>query len=350
MKNDFLTLISVLFLLAMGIIAPIQAQDDKKLKVYVKNFTYNNVILERISENLTSEFETELVKSGIYEVLERNRFDRLKKAMETEKKINDVRGIDSAAIDSLKAYNAEALFFGDVEYYSDDGRCKVTITLQNIYQGNNIKKDHITIVLGDLKNPKLRGDFVKALLNKLHAKEAVSLKEEQLNIIEGKLSTYRARVKEVIDVFEEKIDYLLIMSNTELIPHLDEIEQKRIAFNEIWNDLNANKVEYTKNFSKHWGDDSRIALEYVYSETMEDFHPEFKSYINYLLTRINEHRKADFRNKKKRKEAKSKLAQEIKRELLKVIDEDYYTDVDKKINSFLNALRAEIIKELKGIN
>lgn len=341
MKNDFLNLISILLILFMGTIAPIHAQNNKKLNVYVKNFTYNDANLESIGKDLTSKFESELVNLEIYNVLERNRFDRLMKAMETENKISDIQKIKTAEIDSLKAYKAEALFFGHIECYRDDGRCKVTIALQDIYQGNNIKKDYMTIVIEDIKNSKLRDDFVKGLLKKLYAKEILTLKKEQLVIIERKLSTYRARVKEVIDLYEEKIDYLLDLPENKLRPHLDEIDQKRKAFNSIWNDLNNNKRIYIKNFGLYWGKESTTALKYVYSETMEDFHPKFRSDINYLQTRINKYRQKEYRNKREKEDEKNELTTEIKHDLVKM-DELYYNDVDKKINVFLDNLGEEL--------
>ncbi len=347
----------------LGLISPtgsVFAQDSvknetintaAKLRIFVMDFSTNDRQYKVAANAFTDDFETEIIKKEKYNVLLRRGYTQLLQAQQIEREILGISELPDALKDSLEFKKADAVFFGRVVFDEGSGEFELTVRLQPLDVNKpTLKKGQLTFNKGIIDDNNTRKSIARDMVRQLFAKEAVELKEKQLNIIEGKLSTYRARVKEVIDVFEDKIDYLLIMNSTELKPHLEEIDRKRLAFNEIWNDLNSNKVKYTKDFSKHWGSDSRIALQYVYSETMEDFHPEFKSYINYLQTRINTHRLTDFRNKKKKKAATAELAQTIKRELLKIVDEDYYTDVDKKINAFLNALRAEIIEDVRQLN
>lgn len=323
---------------------------NDKLRVFVMDFNVYDKKYKKAASSFTDDFETAIIKED-YDVLLRSGYTKVLKAQNIENEIYEILDLPIALKDSLELESTDAVFFGKLVFDDGSGEFELTVRLQPLdINKPTLKKGQITFKKGIINDNNTRKSIAKDMVKLLHSAETLSLKEEQLNIIEKKLSTYRARVKEVIDIFEEKIGLLLEAPRDEVVPHLKEIHRKREAFNIIWNDLNKNKVKYTKDFGRHWGEESRIALKYVYSETMDDFHIKFKNYVNNLETRINDFRvkkTKDFGGKRKRKEAKNALVKEVKYELLKLLDEDYYNDVDRKINAFLQSLGEEIIKEMR---
>lgn len=324
---------------------------EVKQSVFVMDFSASHKKHKKAAKSFTDDFETKIIATEKYDVLPRRGYVNILRAIKIEDEIFGISRLPTDLKDSLIIKKTDAVFFGRLTLDEASGEFELEVKLQPLDLNKPVlKKAQLTFKLGIIDDNESRKLITSDMIKLLYNKEYISIKEEQLDIIEEKLSTYRARVKEVIDVYEEKIDYLLMLPENKLKPHLAEIEQKREIFNSIWNDLNNNRRKYIKNFGMHWGEASRTALKYVYSETMDDFHPKFKSYLNYLQTRINNHRMEKFRSNKKRKEAKNALAIEIKHELVKILDEDYYTDVDKKINAFLDALGEEIIEDLKEHN
>ncbi len=95
------TVISLFFISGiLSTMAPIIAQPNEKLHVYVWDFGVSNDSLNTFGTSFTNDFESQLVNLEKYVVLERRRYDRIMAHQDMENQISDIRNISSPSKDS----------------------------------------------------------------------------------------------------------------------------------------------------------------------------------------------------------------------------------------------------------
>jgi len=329
-----------LFSTVIGIV-PLNAQPNEKLHVYVWDFNVSNDSLKRFGTSFTNDFESQLVNLEKYVVLERRRYDRIMAHQDMENQISDIRNMSSTSKDSLAANKADAVFFGALIFDEGSGEFEVTITLQDL-EGIKLKQGNVVFKKGIIYDNANRKSIVADLLDKLYAKEVLTAKKEQFELVNEKLNSYRARVDEITKIYSEVIEILLVERNP--VEYRDEITQKIEAYNRIWNDLNDNKGKYLQEFGSHWGKDRLRDFTDIYSKIMNDFHERFIRKLDDVRIDIAKF-SMDQSLSKREKEDKQKL---IIDKTLKMTD-DIRTELNNKIkpeiNRFLEKLRDELISE-----
>ena len=334
--------VAVLFLFSAVLgIAPLNAQPQEKLHVYVWDFSVSNDSLKKFGTGFTKDFESQLVNLEKYVVLERRRYDRIMAHQDMENQISDIRNISSTSKDSLAANRADAVFFGALIFDEGSGEFEVTITLQDL-EGIKLKQGNVVFKKGIIYDNANRKSVVADLLDELYASEILAEKKEQLGMIDEKLNSYRARVDEISKRYGEVIETLLVDPNPD--EYTLELKEKIEAYNRIWDDLNDNKGKYLQEFGSHWGKDRLRDFTDIYSKIMNDFHERFIRQLDEVVIEINDFRRDQSLSKKEKKD-KKKMVIGNTRKMTSGIRTELNNTIKPQINGFLDKLREELILE-----
>ncbi|NNE76665.1 MAG: hypothetical protein HKN31_06280 [Pricia sp.] len=302
--------------------------------VYVWDFTVSNGSIKEIGAMLTNDFETELINSGLYTVLERRRYNRVLAHQDLEKKIADIQNVPSASMDSLRANRAEVVIFGEVKDDIESGVYEVTVTFQNLNEVI-LRKGSVLIGRGLIRDNQTRKQFMKDLVDVVHAKELMAAKREQYNIISNLLETYLVRVIDVQKQFQDVTRYALENPVVE-----EEMTQIISDYNAIFNDLNNNKAKYQLNFSKYWTESRVLELQSIIEAILDDIHKTHILKLDKVRSQILGYGELSKSEKKRRKKEILKDVKNITDDLERQIG-----ILNPKVNTFLSQLRNEINNE-----
>lgn len=311
-----------------------------KLNVYVWDFRVTNDTLKRYGKDFTNDFETELINYDGYVVLDRRNLNRIMDKNDMENNISNIGKLSKESKQALQVKRADAVFFGELKFDVSGGKYDLSITFESL-NGDILKKGSILIDKGEIYHPPTRKEKIKTLFQSLYSKEFIDARKEKYEIIDKKLSIYRARVDEIEYVFEKNIEYLLTKSDPR---YSDEVNQKIVAYNEIWNDLNENKGKYLHDFDIYWSKDRLRDLTDIYNEIMNVFHKSYVRKLDQLRTDINDFRTDESLNKKAREEKKKEVIKNTMREVGTMRDA-FNNILEPKINAFLSNLTEDISTE-----
>ncbi|MBT8184160.1 MAG: hypothetical protein KJN76_04925 [Eudoraea sp.] len=343
MKINLKNLIAVwqIFILAVIGIGSVNAQFEEKLNVYVWDFSVSHDSLNRFGTSFTNDFESQLVNLEKYVVLERRRYDRIMAHQDMENQISDIRNISSQSKENLTANKADAVFFGTLIYDGGSGEFELMVMFQDL-EGNNLKRANIVFKKGIINDNANRKKIVADLMDELYASEIFAEKKEQFEMINKKLSSYRARVDEISKRYGEVIETLLVDPNPE--EYVIELQQKIQDYNEIWNDLNDNKNKYLQEFGTRWGKDHLRDFTDIYSKIMNDFHERFIRRLDEVVIEVNNYRRDQSSSKKEKKDRKKLVISNTKK-MTADIKTELNNTIKPQINGFLDNLRNELILE-----
>lgn len=330
-----------LILSVLGIISPILAQPNDKLHVYVWDFSVSNDSLTTFGTSFTNDFESQLVNLEKYIVLERRRYDRIMAHQDMENQITDIRDMSSTSKDSLKVNKADAVFFGKLIFDNGSGEYELMIDFQDL-KGNNLKQGNVVFKKGIIYDNANRKRIVTDLLKKLYAKEILDEKKKQFELVDEKLSSYRAIVDEISKRYGEVIEILLVDPNP--VEYSNELKQKIETYNTIWKDLNDNQGKYLNDFGRYWGKEHLRDFTDIYTRIMNDFHERFIRKLDEVSIEINTFRRDQSSNKKEKKDKKKLIIKET-REMTAEIRTELNNTIKPQINKFLSNLRIELISE-----
>ena len=299
--------------------------------VYVWDFGVSDSSIKEIAIMLTNDFETELINSGLYTVLERRRYNRVLAHQNLESKIADMKNMPPSAIDTLKANRAGVVIFGEVKDDIDSGVYEVTVTFQNLNEVI-LRKGSILIGRGLIRDNQTRKKFMKDLVDVVHAKELMAAKREQYNIISNLLETYMMRVIDVQKEFEHVTKYALENSIIQ-----DEMVRIISDYNQSFNTINNNKNEYHLNFTKYWQTPRGEELETIIESILDDIHKTYILELDEVRTQIFEYGELSKSSKKHKKKEILKEVKRITGDLERQID-----IINPKVSTFLSQLRDEI--------
>ena len=301
--------------------------------VYVWDFSVSDASIKEIGTMLTNDFETELINSGLYTVLERRRYNRVLAHQNLEKKIAEIQNLPSSSIDSLKANRAGTVIFGEVKDDIDSGVYEVTVTFQNLNEVI-LRKGSILIGRGLIRDNQTRKQFMKDLVDVVHAKELLAAKKEQYNIVSNVLQTYMMRVKDVQRVFHDLVRFAFDDKES-----FDELVHIVTDYNTIFNDINSNQTEYIQDFKAGWSIRKGQELEVVFNDILDDLHKTHILKLDKVRTDVLEYRQSTL-SKREKKNKKNEILKNVKEttdDLKRQID-----IVDLKTNTFLSQLQTEM--------
>lgn len=301
--------------------------------VYVWDFSVSDPSIKEIGTMLTNDFETELINSGLYTVLERRRYNRVLAHQNLEKKVADIKNLPSASIDTLKANRAGVVIFGEVKDDIDSGVYEVTVTFQSLDEVI-LRKGSVLIGRGLIRDNQTRKKFMKDLVDVVHSKERLTAKKEQYNLISGILATYMVRVKDVQNRFQDISLFAFDDKN-----YLEELGKTIFAYNDIFDTLTANRSKYHLDFTKYWEESRGQELEAIFSGILDNIHTTYILKLDKVRVAIWEYGKSDA-GKKEKKKMRSDILKGVKET---TDDLDRQIDImHGKINPFLSGLRLEI--------
>ncbi len=334
MKRIFTLLISgLLFVLPVTVAQVSAASSTNDSIVYVWDFSVSDASIKKIGAMLTNDFETELINSGLYTVLERRRYNRVLSHRNLENKIADIQNLPPGSVDSLKAIRAGVVIFGEVKDDIDSGVYEVTVTFQNLNEVI-LRKGSILIGRGLIADNQTRKKFMKDLVDRVHARELLAAKKEQYDLISKTLATYMVRVKNVQKEFQDIAKFAFDNQS-----YLEELIQTVIDYNTIFDDLHNNGARYLMDFTKRWRNPRGQELEAIINGIMDDIHKTHILKLDEVRIAIAEYGTSSLSNSEK-KNRKKEINQEIKEitgDLKRQID-----IMDLKVNTFLSHLRVEM--------
>ncbi|MBX2989737.1 MAG: hypothetical protein KF749_01065 [Bacteroidetes bacterium] len=127
----------LLFILLSGLSDTASATPPDSIRCYVWDFTTRSGQRNLITQRFTIEFEEKLAQQGFCRVLERRNFARLIAHRDNETAIHRLDGVSQATLDTLKAYDANTVVFGEVYDDTSSGEYRIAVTFQNF--DNTIK-------------------------------------------------------------------------------------------------------------------------------------------------------------------------------------------------------------------
>lgn len=284
----------------------LNAQGAAKVDIYVWDFNANTSEIEKYAAMLTEDFETELVKLKDYSVLQRRNHNLVVAHRDMEDAITNVTGLPSETINQLKTLRAEQVAFGKLIDDEESGVYEVTVFFQDLNNGEIQKKESISIDRPLLSSNSHRKQYMKKLIDKLHAQELLEAQNEQYVFVSEKFETYILRVKDVQIAFDDIIDIALRNE-----AYFRELEETIDAYNKIFIDLNANGEKYISGFEAVWGKAYGKDLESIYNDIMNDIHQKHILEMNDVRTQILEYR-ANQGNKKELKRLKQEIIRNSK--------------------------------------
>lgn len=306
---------------------------DNDSIVYVWDFSVTDPSLREIGDMLTNDFETELINSGLYTVLERRRYNRVLAHQNLEDKISEIQNLPVASMDSLKAISAGVVIFGEVKDDIDSGVYEVTVTFQNLNEVI-LRKGSILIGRGLIRDNRTRKEKMKDLVDIVHAKERLAAKKEQYSLVSNLLETYIIRVKDVRKEFQDVTKLALDNPN-----YAGEIAQVVTDYNKSFMDLNNNAAKYRLDFTQQWQEKRGQELQAIIGGILDDIHKTHILKLDKVRTAISEYQESTL-SKKDKKLKKVEILKNVKQ-----ITDDLKTQVDiidLKINTFLSQLRTEM--------
>lgn len=128
---------SYLIILLSLVVSTAGAIPPDSIRCYVWDFTTRNGLRNLITQRFTNEFEEKLAQKGFCTVLERRNFARLISHKDNEKAVQRLDGISQTTLDTLKAYDANTVVFGEVYDDTSSGEYRIAVTFQNF--DNSIK-------------------------------------------------------------------------------------------------------------------------------------------------------------------------------------------------------------------
>lgn len=343
MKINMQKLAGVWLFLVLFVVgkAPLSAQFEEKINVYVWDFSVSHDSLKRFGASFTNDFESQLINLEKYVVLERRRYDRIMAHKDMENEISDMRNISAKSKENLAANKADAVFFGSLVYDGGSGEFELTVMFQDL-EGNNLKRANVVFKKGIIDDNANRKKIVADLIDELYAKEILEEKKEQFETINEKLNNYRARVDEISKRYGEVIEMLLVDPRPD--EYVIELKQKIEDYNEIWDDLNDNKGKYLLEFGKRWGKDHLRDFTNIYTRIMNDFHERFIRQLDEVVVEINAYRMDQSSSKKEKKDNKKRIIGNTKK-MTAAIRTELNNTIKPQINGFLDNLREELILE-----
>lgn len=329
-RSKILMGVLILFFSLKGLALPTVRNDSI---VYVWDFSVSDSSIKEIGTMLTNDFETELINSGLYTVLERRRYNRVLAHQDLEKKIADMSNMPSAAIDSLRANRAEVVIFGEVIEDEKDGLFEVMVTFQSL-NGVNLRKASIVLQRSLADNNQARKNAVKNLMKKLHDKEAMASKKQQYDLISGILATYMVRLQDVQTRFQDISRYAFDNQG-----YFDELNNTIIAYNHSFDTLTANRAKYHIDFIREWNNRRGQELEDIFSNILDDIHITYILKLDKVKLAI-----AEYQQSKGGKKEKEKMRKDILKSVKETTDDlgREINKMHKEINPFLAHLRVEM--------
>lgn len=320
-------------------VPPCEAKNSAKVLVandsvvYVWDFTVSGPSIKKIGNQLTNDFETELINSGLYTVLERRRYHRVLAHQNLENEIADIQNLSATSIDSLKAIKAGVVIFGEVKDDIESGEYEVTVTFQSLSEVI-LRKGSILMKRGLINDNQTRKNAMKELLDLLHSKELMAAKKEQFEIVSKVLSTYMVRVKDVQKEYRDISSFAFNDQN-----YFDALGQKITAYNEVFDDLHNNSAKYHMDFAKKWKASRAQDLDAIFSGILDDIHKTHILKLDRVRVKIGNYGQSDLKSSEKKK-----MRQDILEDVMEITDglKTQIDILDLKISTFQSQIRAEM--------
>jgi hypothetical protein len=315
--------------------------EEAKQRVYVWEFSTQDTgkATKKLAHQLTNDFETELIQSGFYEVLEIREFSRLEEHRDLQRLIFNLHELSEEERHQLYDQKAEAVFFGKLIHDESSKQVILEIKLQHM-DGRILRKGSIYLEPSELIMIKSRRAKILELFTEVHEEifeaQRQALEEKrttQFELITEKLNQYIRRTEDLTTQFHRlDVDLLKVEG------YVQEYAQCLSRYDTVITDLLEKHTLYENNFKVVWATDLGDQLTRVFEQIL-DFHYRyiFKSLQkrNDLMIRFGK-----TKNKSESQKLKDDLIKE-KREFENTMN-DQWPVVKSDIEQFLYHFRSQL--------
>lgn len=314
-----------------------------KLRVYVWEFSTQNTVEDskKLANLLTNDFETELIQSGFYTVLEIRELSRLEEQRTIQQLIFNISELSEQERHQLEGEKAQAVFFGKLIYDEQSKQIILEVKLQHL-DGRILRKGSIYLNPSELIMIKTRRAKIHELFTEVHDEifqaQRQALEEDrtvQFEFISEKLNQYIRRTDDLTTQFR-RLDLSLLSPQ-----YLEEYTQCIYRYDTVIQDLLEKHTLYENDFKNVWGSSLGDQLPGVFKSIL-DFH---QRYIFKSLNKRNEQiiRFGQAPNKREKQKLEEELNKE-KRTFEETMN-DQWPVVKSNVEQFLYNLREQISQD-----
>jgi hypothetical protein len=247
------------------------AQPRDSLRCYVWDFAMRNGMRTELTRQLTVEFEEKLTQKKFCKVLERRNYARLVAQKDNEKAILRLDGISRATVDTLKAYDANTVVFGEVYDDISSGSYKVTLTFQHFDNSKSVWSVSIRrgLINDAASREQAMDDLVRLILDDTMSADREANRKMYYVQISRVLNGFILRAKNLKDAFRYLPD--LAYGNRQIARDLTAAVTE---YNTVVDSLKINRDALTESVSTNW--------------RKPDLSDSFKQLLQYALLDIHE--------------------------------------------------------------
>ena len=247
--------------------------------VYVWDFSVHDAKDRDLAAQLTEDFETELIRSDYYMVLERRQYNRIAMHRNMEDNIAAIENLSQEAKDKLIEERADMVIFGELKDDFESGQYEVTVSFQRLSDASIPRKESILISRGMIRDNQSRKNYMSELMDLLHSKELMAVKKDYYTQVSGMLTTYLRQIKDLRMTFHDVVE--MAFANPK---YFEELNIQILKYNDIFEALDDFGEAHIDKFIESWGPNTGDELRQIRTDLLDDIH---KPYV----LKLNDYRK-----------------------------------------------------------
>lgn len=229
--------------------APCFAAAPDSIRCYVWTFAMNTGERNNHTRYLTDEFEEQLTRRQFCRVLQRRDIARLIAQKDNERAVMNLERISRASVDTLKAYDANTVVFGDVIDDVGSGEYRVKVTFQSF--DHSIRVWSTSISRGRISDAATRqqamADLVKSIEDDLTATIREKNRKEYFLSISTLLQEYILRAKNLKDSFRR------LPALVDRVPNVDkDLEHAVLKYNQVFDSIKTHQEMLAAFVTDNW--------------------------------------------------------------------------------------------------
>ncbi|MBM2841466.1 MAG: hypothetical protein HW412_1994 [Bacteroidetes bacterium] len=229
--------------------APCFAAAPDSIRCYVWTFAMNTGERNNHTRYLTDEFEEQLTRRQFCRVLQRRDIARLIAQKDNERTVMNLEKISKASVDTLTAYDANTVVFGDVIDDVGSGEYRAKVTFQSF--AHSIRVWSTSIPRGRINDATTRqqamADLVKTIEDDLTATIRETKRKEYFPYISTLLQQYILRAKNLKDSFR------LLPALVDRVPNVGkDLERAVLQYNQVFDSIKTHQEMLTTLVTDNW--------------------------------------------------------------------------------------------------
>ena len=302
--------------------------------VYVWDFGVNKSEIREIGKWLTEDFETELIQSNRYLVLERRKYNQIVMQRGMQARISGIESIPEESKEKLLEKQAGVVVFGNVKDDMESGEVEVTVRFERLADANIIKKESVLIPRGMINDNLTRKKYMKMLVEQIHAEEIYALNKQIYEKVSGVYKTYLLRARN-LQLRSSQVAELAFHDQR----YFDDLNIHLVKYNIIFDSINNNMDRWVENLAKNWGDKHARECRSVHDQLMNNLHKPYVWKLNESFQEIG-HFYYKPPAKKERDRIIKRITEDVRRSTSEI--DRQINILEPMVNSFLKNLEEDM--------